>query len=134
MSTGCTVCRVAMALDHYGIKITPKRLNDSLNANAGYTARGWLKWGSVSKISEGKVTLDYIGKPTFQRIDAALTNGQPVIAKVFINEIVPHWVLIVGKENTEYLIRDPLGDGRSLRQLSYYGSSIYAIRILKANR
>src|SRR5207237_4727323 len=39
---GCRVCRLEMALDHYGIKITPKRLNDSLNANAGYTARGWL--------------------------------------------------------------------------------------------
>jgi hypothetical protein len=131
---GCTVCSLAMALDHYGIKITPKRLNDYLKTNAGYTDRGWLKWDSVSSISEGKVTLDYIGKPTFQRIDAALTNGQPVIGKVFVNEIVPHWVLIVGKENTEYLIRDPLGDGRSLRQLSHYRSGLYAIRILKASR
>jgi len=131
---GCTVCTLAMALDHYGIKISPKRLNDSLNANAGYTARGWLKWDSVSRLSEGKVTLDYLGRPTFQRIDAALTNGQPVIAKVFVNQTVPHWVLIVGKEKTEYLIRDPLGDGKSLRQLSYNRSGIYAIRILKATR
>lgn len=131
---GCTVCTLAMALDHYGIKITPKRLNDYLKANGGYTSRGWLKWDSVSRISEGKVTLDYLGNPAFQRIDAALTNGQPVIAKVFVNQIVPHWVLIVGKENTEYLIRDPLGDGKSLRPLSYYPSGLYAIRILKAGQ
>ena len=116
---GCTVCSLAMALDHYGVKVTPKELNDYLKRNDGYTARGWLKWDSVSKVSEGKVTLDYIGEPSFERIDAALKNHQPVIAKVFINRVVPHWVLIVGKQDTEYLIRDPLGDGKSLRRLSF---------------
>jgi ABC-type bacteriocin/lantibiotic exporter with double-glycine peptidase domain len=132
-SVGCAVCTLAMALDHYGIKITPKGLNDYLKSNAGYTRRGWLKWDSVSKISEGRVSLDYLGKPTFQKIDAALTNGEPVIAKVVINQ-TPHWVLIVGKEKNEYLIRDPLGGGKSLRQLSYYRSGLYEIRILKASR
>jgi Peptidase_C39 like family len=131
---GCTVCSLAMALDRCGVKITPKELNSYLKRNDGYTARGWLKWDSVSKVSEGKVSLDYIGEPSFERIDSALKNGQPVIAKVFINRVVPHWVLIVGKEEAEYLIRDPLGDGESLRPLSHYGSEVYAIRILKAAR
>ncbi|MDH7502499.1 MAG: hypothetical protein QHJ82_07285 [Verrucomicrobiota bacterium] len=115
-------------------QVTPKELNDFLKKNAGYTERGWLKWDSVAKVSEGKVVLGYIGNPSFQRIDAALKDNQPVIAKVFIERTVPHWVLIVGKEKTEYLIRDPLGDGKSLRQLSFYGSDIHAIRILKAAR
>ncbi len=131
---GCTVCSLAMALDHWGVKVTPKELNDFLKKNDGYTARGWLKWDSVSKISKGKATLDYIGEPSFERIDAALKDNQPVIAKVFINRVVPHWVLIVGKEKTEYLIRDPLGDGEGVRHLSFYGSDVYAIRILKAGR
>jgi hypothetical protein len=131
---GCTVCSLAMALDHYGVRVTPKELNDYLKKNDGYTTRGWLKWDSVSTISEGKVALDYVGSPSFERIDAALKNHQPVIGKVFINRAVPHWVLIVGKEETEYLIRDPLGDGETLRRLSYYGSDIFAIRILKATR
>jgi len=123
-----------MALDHYGVKVTPKELNDFLKKNNGYTTRGWLKWDSVAEISEGKVALDYVGNPAFERIDEALKSNQPVIAKVFINRIVPHWVLIVGKEETEYLIRDPLVDGDSLRLLSYYASDVYAIRILKATR
>lgn len=131
---GCTVCSLAMALDHYGVKVTPRELNDYLKNNDGYTAHGWLKWDSVSKISDGKVILDYIGEPSFQRIDAALKNNQPVVAKVFINGVIPHWVLIVGKEETEYLIRDPLGNGENVRRLSYYGSHVYAIRILKAAR
>jgi hypothetical protein len=78
--------------------------------------------------------MGYIGNPSFQRIDAALKNNQPVIAKVFIDRTIPHWVLLVGKEKTEYFIRDPLGDGKSLRQLSFYGSDVQAIRILKAVR
>jgi len=133
-SVGCTVCSLAMALHHYGVKVTPKELNDFLKKNGGYTERGWLKWDSVSKVSKGKVVMGYIGNPSFPRIDAALKNNEPVIAKVFIDRTIPHWVLIVGKEKTEYLIRDPLGDGKSLRQLSFYGSDLHAIRILKAAR
>jgi len=131
---GCTVCCLAMGLDHHGVKVAPKELNNYLKENDGYTTRGWLKWDLVSKISEGKVALDYVGDPSFERIDTALKNGQPVIAKVFINRAVPHWVLIVGKEDAEYLIRDPLGDGENLRRLSYYGSDVFAIRMLKATR
>lgn len=131
---GCTVCSLAMALDHYGVRIAPKELNNYLKENEGYTARGWLKWDLVSKISGGKVSLDYVGDPSFERIDTALKNGQPVIAKVFINHAVSHWVLIVGKEDVEYLMRDPLGDGENLRRLSYYGGDVFAIRILKATQ
>ena len=130
---GCMVCSLAMALDHYGIQVTPKSLNDYLKNNGGYTRRGWLKWDSVANISEGRVTLDYLGKASFPKIDSTLAKGEPVIAKVFINQ-TPHWVLIVGKDKTEYLIRDPLGDGKNLRRLSYYHSGLYDIRILKAVR
>jgi hypothetical protein len=129
---GCTVCSLAMALDHYGIKTTPKELNSFLKQNGGYTPRGWLKWDSVPGFTGGKVTMDYIGRPSFERIDGALKANQPVIVKVFIKGIIPHWVLIVGKEQSEYLMRDPLGDGKTVQPLSKYGSRVYAIRILKA--
>ncbi len=55
---GCTVCSLAMALDFYGVKQTPQELNDFLKRNDGYTVRGWLKWDSVSKVSNGQVTID----------------------------------------------------------------------------
>ena len=128
---GCTVCSLAMALDYYGLKTTPKELNDFLKQNDGYTLRGWLKWNAVSSFSGGKVAMDYIGAPTHVRIDRALKNNQPVIAKVFINGIIPHWVLIVGKEGDDYLMRDPLGDGNAVQRLSEYGSEIYAMRTLR---
>jgi hypothetical protein len=40
-------------------------------------------------------------------------------------------VLIAGKDGTEYLIKDPLGDGTKLDSLSSYNSNIYAIRIVR---
>jgi hypothetical protein len=128
---GCTVCSLAMALDHYGVTTTPKELNDFLKQNDGYTIRGWLKWNSVSNFTNAEVAMDYIGKPSFIRIDRALKDGQPVIAKVFINGIVPHWVLIIGKEQSEYLMRDPLDETRTVKRLSFYQSKIYAIRTLR---
>ena len=131
---GCTVCSLAMALDHHGIKATPKVLNDFLKANDGYTIRGWLRWESVPRFTQGKVAMDYIGRPGFERIDRALKANQPVIAKLLIKGIIPHWVLIVGKEQTEYLMRDPLGDGKTVEPLAKYDSRIYAIRILKTAR
>jgi hypothetical protein len=131
---GCTLCSLAMALHHYGIQTTPKDLNDFLKQNDGYTLRGWLKWNSVSNFTGGSVEMDYIGPPSFVRIDNALKNHQPVIAKVYINGIIPHWVLIVGKEQTDYLMCDPLGDGKTVRLLSDYGSRIHAIRTLRHAR
>ncbi len=128
---GCTVCSLAMALDHYGVSMTPKALNDYLKQNEGYTIHGWLKWNLVPSFTHGAVAMDYIGKPSHIRIDRALKDGQPVIAKVFINGIIPHWVLLVGKEQSEYLMRDPLDETKTVKRLSDYQSKLYAIRILR---
>lgn len=95
---GCTVSSLAMALEHYGLTFTPKTLNDALKANDGYTRRGWLRWNAVSRISSGKVSVRVLAEPTHGDIDAAIETRRPVLVKVFINRIVPHWVLLVGKK------------------------------------
>jgi hypothetical protein len=128
---GCTVCSLAMALDYYGVKKTPKELNDFLKANDGYNSRGWLRWNSVDKISGGSVTMDYMGHPSHAVIDRALKNSQPVLAKVYIKGVIPHWLLIVGKDEHEYIMRDPLAEEGSIGHVSNYGSSIFAVRIPK---
>jgi len=128
---GCTVCSLAMALGHFGVRLTPKELNDSIKRHDGYTWRGWLKWETVVKVSGGKVDVEILAKPSHADIDAALKRGQPVLAKVFIHQVIPHWVLIVGKDNTEYLIRDPLGDDATLEALSKIDSDVYGVRIIK---
>ena len=64
-------------------------------------------------------------------IDAALSNGRPILAKILLYGLVDHWVLIVGKDGKEYLIKDPMGRGRTLDRLSSLDSRIYSIRIVR---
>ena len=128
---GCTVSSLAMALEHYGVSFTPGTLNAALNANGGYTRRGWLQWIAVTKVSGGKASVEVLAKPMHQDIDSALTAHQPVLAKVFINRVIPHWVLLVAKDGPDYLMRDPLNDEKTLEKLSKYGSDIYGVRIVR---
>ena len=128
---GCAVASLAMALHHYGVKLTPGQLNEALKTHHGYTLRGWLRWGAVATISEGKVAVEIIPKPTHADLDAALKQRRPVLVKVLIRHVIPHWVLLVGKEGQEYWMRDPLGDGKSDRPLSSYDSDIYGVRVIK---
>ena len=126
---GCTICCVAMVLNSYGVSLTPHELNEALKLADGYTASGLLKWDSVPRLTKGRVLPFYIGSPDVEKIDSALKNGHPVIAKVMLRNLIQHWVLIVGKEGTEYLVRDPLNP--EITKLSAVGTNIYAIRILR---
>jgi hypothetical protein len=130
---GCTVCCLAMGLAHFGIQKTPGELNVWLKTHAGYSPRGWLRWESVSTLTAGKVYVDFRAPLKHETMDAALKARQPVLAKVFINRVITHWVLVVGKKGTEYVVRDPLGDGRKPDLLSRYASGVHAIRILKTS-
>ena len=129
-AVGCTVCCVSMALAHYGIDLPPPQLNELLKANNGYTSQGWLKWQTVSQLTHSQIDFTISNQPTTALIDAALQLGQPVIAKIRLYGIFPHWVLIVGKNGTDYLVKDPLGDGKSLSKLAH-DNRIYAIRVVK---
>lgn len=131
---GCTVCCLAMSLAHFGIHMTPGELNGWLKTHEGYSPRGWLRWESVSKLSAGEVYVDFRAPLKHETIDAALKARQPVVAKVFINDVVTHWVLIVGKEGTEYLVRDPLGSRSEPELLSRYPSGVHAIRVIKKSK
>ena len=130
---GCTVCCLAMGLAPFGIRKTPGELNEWLKKHEGYSPRGWLRWETVSKLTAGKVYVDFRAPLKHETIDAALKARQPVLAKVFINRVITHWVLVVGKEGTEYLVQDPLGSGRKPDLLSRYSSGVHAIRILKTS-
>ena len=131
---GCTVSSLAMALESYGVSFTPGALNDALKKNGGYTRRGWLVWSAVEKISDGKASVRALDKPTHADLDAALQARQPVLVKVFIDKIIPHWVLISGKDGTNYLMRDPLDETKSLQPLTSYGSEVYGVRIVEKGR
>lgn len=128
---GCTVSSLAMALEVYGVSFTPKTLNDALMANGGYTRRGWLVWSAVARISDGKASVRVLQRPTHAEIDAALMAQHPVLVKVFLKKVIPHWVLVSGKVGTNYLMRDPLNEAGTLTPLARHGSDIYGVRIVE---
>jgi peptidase C39-like protein len=128
---GCTVWSLSMALSHYGVNLTPKELNRLLKLNGGYTWRGCLKRDAISKVSQNEVAVEVVTKPSHAQIDATLKSGRPVLAKVLISHVIPYWVLLVGKDGVEYMIRDPRSDGKSVDRLSNYGSDIYGMRIVR---
>lgn len=130
-AVGCTVTSVSMALAHYGITLPPKQLNNLLKQHNGYTRQGWLIWHTIAVITDNKIRVEVPAAPSHALIDAALSARRPVIAKVLLHNVIPHWVLVVGKAEQDYLIKDPLGNGKTLDKLSKFGSAVYAIRIVK---
>jgi hypothetical protein len=129
-AVGCTNCCLCMALAQHGIPFTPAELNQKLIAADGYTERGWIKWDAIGAISQKRVRIDIPETPTHRDINQALAAGNPVLVKIVYRPGVLHWVLLVGREGNEYLMKDPLGDGKSLGLLSSYHSDIMAVRIV----
>lgn len=129
-AVGCTNCCLCMALAQHGITLTPAELNQKLIQADGYTERGWIKWDAVSDVTQKRVRIDIPENPSHRDIDQALAAGNPVLVKVVYRPGVLHWVLLVGRDGREYLMKDPLGDGRGLGLLSAYHSDILSVRIV----
>jgi hypothetical protein len=129
-AVGCTICCLSMALAHHGVALDPLELNRKLKEADGYTYRGWVKWDALRRVSGERLRVDLPQKPSNRDVEAALGAGNPVLVKVVLRSGVQHWVLLVGRDQKEYLMKDPLGDGRSLEFLSSLGSDILAVRIV----
>ncbi|TBR17336.1 hypothetical protein EPO15_17125 [bacterium] len=127
---GCTVCALSMALAHHGIPMDPTTLNRRLTESEGFTRRGWVKWDALRRVTADRVQVLLPSRPTNRDIETALAAGNPVLVKVLLRSGFQHWVLLVGRDGRDYLMKDPLGDGRTLQPLSTLGSDILAVRIV----
>ena len=125
---GCLISSICMNISYYQKDIDPKNLNQKLRELDGYTNRGWLIWSKLQEIDK-KFSISF-PKLSHKSIEKYLLQQKPVLAKVYINKIIPHWVLIVGKKDNEYLMLDPLGDGE-ITKVSSYGGYIYSVRVLE---
>jgi hypothetical protein len=130
-SVGCTICCVCNALAEYGITLNPAELNERLKSVGGYTDEGRIKWKSVETVTDQRVQIEIPRWPMQSDINSALNAGCPVLVKVLLGDVAEHWVLLVGRDGREYLMKDPLGDGKSLAYLSSLNSDIKAIRIVR---
>ncbi len=64
-------------------------------------------------------------------MDEALQHGAYPVVKYFLLGGIQHWCVIVGKDDEEYLARDPLRDDKEPVPLSALTEKIYAVRVLK---
>ena len=70
-------------------------------------------------------------QPSHAGLDAALKRGAHPVVKFVLPHGVPHWVVIVGKEGTEYLARDPLRKNDKPVLFSSITSRIYSMRFIR---
>lgn len=130
-SVGCTVSALAMGLTAVGHPVDPLTLGRELKRRGGFTANGFVIWQAVSEVTSGRVKVE-LPSLSHEAIDAELLKNRPVIAKILLQDRIQHWVLVVGKQDTDYLIMDPLNGEKSLLRLSDRSSAIHAIRVLKS--
>jgi hypothetical protein len=107
---GCTVASVAMAMTNLGHPTDPGKLNADLAAGGGFTKRGWLMWDKISNLTNGALRAEVYDAPSLEAMDACLMRGDYPIVKfmIGIGKVMPHWVVLVGKQGKTYLIRDPM--------------------------
>jgi hypothetical protein len=104
---GCAVTSAAMVAAFYGIKTDPQKLNDFLTRTGGLDSEGLIDWNLVPSVAPNCWELAYNGIASYERIDKNLLAGNPVIVLIPLRDGASHFVVIVGKEGRDYLIRDP---------------------------
>lgn len=133
---GCAVSSAAMTLAGYGIDVDPGRLNAFLTAlPGGYTPEGWIYWEKAAEFDPAftdRLLPHYEDLPSYFLIDWNLIQGNPVIARLRYPSGVTHFVVICGKQGSDYLIRDPgRGGSKGVYPLRDFGSGIEAIRFYR---
>ncbi len=129
---GCLLCVVASSIGYISNDITPGALNKLFVENDVYNDQAEIIWNRITKVVP-EVTYGY------KRL---ITSG--IVLKLLENEILPivkvkycgghifHWVLIVGAEDGDYLVFDPLHKGEEPIPLSRHGR-VYALRYIIQN-
>ena len=130
-TVGCTVCCLSMALAQHGIDLTPSELNRALKKADGFTAKGWLFWPAIAQVTGGRARAEILWRPTLRQIEEELAAGNPVVVKIAPPPMIQHWVLLVGRDGRDFLVKDPLDGPARTKVLSALGSPILAARVVK---
>ena len=112
---GCLITAISMILNWYGKSTDPAQLNDALVRVGGFTGAN-LYWNAIAQVPAGCLSWQRLSTATIfpaplHEIDALLADDVPVLVHVDFNFPTPaveqHWVLIVGKSGSDYIINDP---------------------------
>jgi hypothetical protein len=118
-----------MGSEAQGTPVDPGELNRRLGASQGYTPEARVIWDKVPSATGGAVEAT-----VHAVLDAALERGELAVVRFTLPRAAPHWVLVVGKEGDEYLVKDPLVADAAIVKLSSRTSSIQSVRVLRQAR
>ena len=104
---GCAVSSAAMIMKYYGLDTDPGRLNNFLRDHGGYNEDNDLIWEGPPQLAPDKVRHVYEDLPSYYLIDSNLYRGNPVIVRMRFANGITHFVVVMGKQGFDYLIRDP---------------------------
>lgn len=127
---GCAVTSASMIFKFYGIDTDPGRMNNFLRDHGGYTQDNDLIWEGPPTLAPTQVRHIYEDLPSYYLIDSNLRNQNPVIVRLRLSSGITHFVVIMGKQGFDYLIRDPSREGlrKGVYPLKELGSNIEALR------
>ncbi len=127
---GCLLSIIASACTDLGFETNPKDLNILLTENEGFTSSGDIIW---YKINETIPNIHYEYKRIFNSgtIMKDLKNGYlPIVMVKYHGTGYQHWVLVVGSNEDDFLIIDPLNKNKEIIPLNTHGK-VYYYRVLK---
>jgi len=133
---GCTLTSVAIAASNLlKTEISPGEMNTRLTNAKGYTDSGWLIWRRVGTVTNGKLRAAMSTAPSHAAITGCMQEGGYPIIKIDRDQRINHWVVIVGKSEDDYYIRDPrVGNAHDAAiPLSSRSRHIYAVRCVSLN-
>lgn len=128
--SGCLTCVVATDLLYMGYDVNPIAVNNKFNESGAYTPNGELIWYKINSAYSG-ISYEYKKAFSGNTISSDLYQGYLPIVKVKYNKTgVFHWVLVVGADEKDFLVLDPLKESGEVIPLSTHGK-VYAYRVLK---
>ncbi|MBN2439945.1 MAG: hypothetical protein JXJ04_01310 [Spirochaetales bacterium] len=128
--SGCLVASICSVLYTMDIKTDPKELNSLFTGNKVYNSHGEIIWFKIGDVFPG---VSHSHKNVFNHttIEADLKNKSLPIVKVrYRKNGIFHWVVIIGADEKDFIIIDPLHKEKKPMALSVHGK-VYAYRTLK---
>jgi len=125
-TAGCAISAISMVFNYYGISKDVLQINSELtkNENQGYLNGCDVKWYVPVQFSD-QIRLKgvYFNEYDLNRVHKEINAGNPVIVGF---NFVPftrtqHWVVIIGYEDGEYIVRDPWEVEAKLKTLKDLG-------------
>ena len=129
-ATGCLVTAVAMALRNLDFQTDPGDLSKKLKAYGGFNKSGLLVWAGVERATSGRAKAYFYKNGDANTARACLAAKAYPLVKFTLPNRSAHWVVVLGEQKNDFLVRDPTVKSRAPILLSSRTKRIEAVRCI----